>query len=449
MVHVLNLSAGWKNAISPVFSWLLIFCSGILANAQEPQLEPRVSRVQMRLSFSEDEVDVIEKGDVLTVIEDREDGYLIRTFSGRKGLVAKVNAVELAESMDIYSELIEAGNDEGRLYTLRAGAWWAANKNDEALADFDKAIELGYDAAHAFMSRGLFYASQGNQEKAIEDYSKAIEKDPKDNAPRINRAASYVMLGKHDLAIDDYSKTIENQPSNAVLYQQRAVAYKALGKTDEAIADFGKAIEAAGSKKPECIPAQMSRGYLYFQLNKHEEAIEDFAAVIQINPQAAVAYNNRGYNLFQLGKAVDALRDYDEAIKLEPKYGLAHQNRAWLLATTDNKKIRDSKAAIESATIACELSEYQDLSDMAALAAATAANEEFDKAIGLQERVIEKAAPAQKPFAEKILELYQNHQPFDPKVAEKLSADADKMAEQTQPSETPKLPPEPVKKRAL
>ncbi len=205
----------------------------------------------------------------------------------------------------------------------------------------------------------------------------------------------------------------------------------------------------AGKTKPESISAYMSRGYLYFQLNKHAEAVEDFGAVVQINPKAAVAFNNRGYNLFQLGKAVDALRDYDEAIKLEPKYGLAHQNRAWLLATTDNKNLRDTKAAIESATTACELSEYQDLSDMAALAAAFAANEEFDKAIGIQEKIGDKAPPAQKPFAEKVLALYQNKQPFDPKVAEKLAEEAAKSTDQASPSEVPKVMPEPPKKRAL
>jgi tetratricopeptide (TPR) repeat protein len=438
--------------LSPL-RWRVIFgvfaLSGI-SFAQEAKLEPRVANVQMRLNFGEDLVDVIEKGDVMTVLEERDDGFLIQTFSGRKGLVAKVNALPLNESVDIYTELIDANDKEGRLYTLRAGAWWAAGKREEAIADFDKAIELGYEVAHAFMSRGLFYASQGNHEKAIEDYSKAIEKDPKDNSPLINRAASNVLIGKHDLAIEDYSKVLESQPTNAILFQQRAVAFKAMGKLDEAIADFGKAIEVAGEKKMESISAYMSRGYLYFQLNKHTEAVEDFGAVVQINPQAAVAFNNRGYNLFQLGKAVDALRDYDEAIQLEPKYGLAHQNRAWLLATTDNKKLRDAKAAIESATTACELSEYQDLSDMAALAAALAANEEYDKAIGVQEKIVEKAPPAQKPFAQKILALYQDHQPFDPKVAEKLAAEAAASTDQTKPSEIPKVaPPEPPKKRSL
>jgi tetratricopeptide (TPR) repeat protein len=437
-----------KIAFASVFA--IIGTDFALCSAEDPGIarEPRVARVQMRLTFSEDLVDVIEKGDLLTVLEARDENFLIRSHSGRKGLVAKANAVSLAEAAEIYCELIESDPEEGRLYTLRGGALWAAGNADGALDDFDKAIELGYQEAHAYMSRGLFYAARGEQDKAIEDYTTAIVKDPKDVSPLINRAAAYILKGKVEDAIKDYDLAIEGRAKDAVLYQQRAVAFKALNKINEAIVDFTKAIEIAGPKTVAAIPPLMSRGFLHFQLGKHEEAIHDFGAVIEINPKATVAYNNRGYNMLQLGKTVEALGDYDKAIELEPKYGLAHQNRAWLLATADDKKIRDPKAAVESATKACELSEYQDVSDMAALAAASAANEEFEKAVGWQEKVIDKALPDQKPFAEKILELYVRKKPFDPKVANEFLNAANSSTKGSEPSESPE-PPANKPKRAL
>lgn len=438
----------WGSAIAIYFA--LVAFKADFCSAEEPSttMEPRVARVQMRLTFSEDLVDVIEKGDLLTVLEARDENFLIRSHSGRKGLVAKANAVSLAESTEIYSELIEAEPKVGRLYTLRGGALWAAGNADGALDDFNKAIELGYVEAHAYMSRGLFYAARGEHDKAIEDYTTAIEKDPKDVSPLINRAAAYILKGQVENAIKDYNLAIEGRTNDPILYQQRAVAFKALNKLDEAIIDFSKAIEIAGPTTVTAIPPLMSRGYLHFQLNKHEEAIQDFGAVIEINPKATVAFNNRGYNLFQLGKTVEALRDYDKAIELEPKYGLAHQNRAWLLATTDDEKVRDPKSAIEAATKACELSEYQDVSDMAALAAASAANDEFEKAVGWQEKVIDKATADQKPFAEKILELYVQKKPFDPKVANELLNAANSSAKEAKPSELPN-PPAMKPKRAL
>jgi len=405
--------------------------------------EPRVAKVQMRLNLNDEAIDVIEKGDLLTLVDERDDGFLIRTASGTKGLVAKVNAVSLADSTEIYSDLIAKNQKEGRLYTLRAGAWWAAGKSDEALADFDKAIELGYTAAHAYMSRGLFYAASKNYDKAIEDYARAIDKEPKDAAGLVNRAAAFLASNQLEKSEADYSKAISIQPKSPLLYQQRAVVRKAMAKVDEAIADFSQAIQLHGPETPQSITAWMSRGFLYFQLGKNEPAVEDFGHVIQLNSKATVAYNNRGYNLQQLGKSVDALADFDKSIELEPKYSLAHQNRAWLLATAENMSIRNAAAAVISATTACELNEYKDLSDMAALAAAHSANDEFDKAVGIQEKIVERAPPLQKKFAESILRLYINKKPFDTKYATTLQSEiAAEMAASpsASPTESPLAP---------
>ena len=59
-------------------------------------------------------VDIIAKGDLLAVVEDRGEDEVIVTHEGTRGAVDKVNAVELAESTDIYTDLIEEFPDEGR-----------------------------------------------------------------------------------------------------------------------------------------------------------------------------------------------------------------------------------------------------------------------------------------------------------------------------------------------
>jgi len=229
--------------------------------------EPMVARVELRLTVGEEEVDVIEKGDLVTVLEEREKTFLVRTFRGVKGGIEKVNLVTLAESVETYDEIINKDPKIGLMYTLRAGANWARGAKEKAMTDFDQAIAFGYDNANAFSSRALF---------------------------------------------------------------------------------------------------------------------------------------------------LTAIADYNKAIELTPDYVLAYQNRAWLLAVCKDEKLRDPKLAIESATKACELNQFNDLSDMAALAAAHAALKEFDKAIGIQEKIVERAPEPQKPLAKKILDLYRNEKPFDP-----------------------------------
>ncbi len=379
-----------------------------LTTLAAPPQEPVVARVEMKLTDGEKVTDVIEKGDLLTVIEEREDGYVILTHDGSRGAVDKVNAVRLAESTDIYSDLIERNPDEGRFLTLRASAWWALGKSEKAVEDFDQAIKLGYEEPHAYSSRGLFHASIGNFDNAIADYNKALELDPESIAPLINRAAVYMAQGEVEKAIGDYTAALKQKPGNASLLRQRAIALKADGKLDRAIEDFNAILK--GNEND--IDAISGRGYIYFQQGNHKAAVKDFSQVIELNPESAVAFNNRGYNQFQLGNAADALADYDKAIELAPQYGLALQNRAWLLATAKEDSLRDPAKAIESAKAACEVSDYSNLGDLSALAAAFAADGKFEEAIGWQEKVVENAPESYQEFAKKILQRYQDKKPF-------------------------------------
>ena len=182
-----------------------------------------------------------------------------------------------------------------------------------------------------------------------------------------------------------------------------------------------KDYDAILKKSPDDFSAIMGRGYVHFQRGQHEKAVEDFSRAIELNPKDPVALNNRGYNRFQLGKLVGALKDYDKAIELAPNYPLALQNRAWLLATADDEELRDPVEAVKSAKQACELSNYESVADLSALAAALAADGKFEEAVGWQEKVVELVAETYKDFAEKTLARYQDRKPFarDPDAANK------------------------------
>jgi tetratricopeptide (TPR) repeat protein len=383
---------------------------------------PVVARIEMRLATDEETIDVIAKGDLLTLVEEREDDYVIMTHDGTRGAVDKVNAVAIEESTEIYTELIEENPEEGRFYTLRASAWWALGKTEEAIADFDQAIKMGYKEAHAYTSRGLFHAEMGNHEKAIADYNQSLELDPKSVVPIINRAAVYMNMRDYEKAIADYSKVLEEKKESATILHQRAIAYKLMGKSQEAIDDFSTLIK----NNPEDRTAVMGRGYVYFQKGDFAKAIEDFGRAIELDGKDAVAWNNRGYNRAQLGQSADALQDYDRAIELAENYALAHQNRAWLLATCADASLRNPEQAVASATKAAKLNNHQGVSDLAALAAALAAKGEFAEAVGWQEKVVEMIDESFKPFAEKMLDRYQRERPFaiDPDAAN----EADKVA---------------------
>ncbi|MBX3422487.1 MAG: tetratricopeptide repeat protein [Pirellulaceae bacterium] len=374
--------------------------------------DPIVARIDMTLRLKDEIIDTIHKGDLLTVVAERANDYVIATLSGRKGAVAKDNAARLSESIPIYDELILQSPEEGRLYTLRASAHWAQGDPESALADFDKAIQLGYTESHAYASRGLFHSTMGQHDKAIEDFTLAIAKDPKDQVPRMNRASVYMVVGKYDLAVADYSAALETHSQNPVLFSQRAVAHKLLGKLELAVKDYDSAIDLVSND----ISAWMGRGFIKFQMGQHQAAIDDFTKVIELAPQSAVAFNNRGYNYQMLGNFARATADYQRAVELAPRFVLALVNRAWLLATCTESQLRDPVIAIELAKVVNDISQYKDVNDLTLLAACFASADDFETAIGWQEKVIQLANADQLPVAQKILELYQDKKPIDPQL---------------------------------
>ncbi len=404
--------------------------------------QPVVARVEMQFTSGEDVIDQIAKGDLLTVVEDRGDDYIIVTHEGTRGTLDKVNAVTLAESTDIYTELIKEYPDQGRFHTLRASAWWALGDNDRALKDFDEAIGKGYEQANAYSSRGLFHAEAGNAEQAIKDFDKALKLDPDDISPLINRAAVWMSTAKFDKAIADYTAALKSRPDDVRLLRQRAIARKAAGQLDAAIEDFDAILDL----DPANVAAIKGRGFVRFQKQDFAGAAADFSAALELEPNDPESLNNRGYNRNQAGRAADALADYDAAIGLAPQYALAHQNRAWLLATAEDESLRDPKEAVASAKRAAEINDYVDIGDLAALAAASAAAGKFDEAVGWQEKVVEIAGDRIKIFAQKNLDRYRRGRPFsnDPDAADAT----EKRSAETAAERTARLRNEAARKKA-
>jgi tetratricopeptide (TPR) repeat protein len=127
-------------------------------------------------------------------------------------------------------------------------------------------------------------------------------------------------------------------------------------------------------------------GNAWYDKGEYDKAIADYGEAIRLDPKFAMAYNNRGL-AWSAKQAYDqAIADYDKAIDLDPKLADAYNNRAWLWATCPDEKYRDGKKALESATRACELTDWKEASHLDTLAAAYAECGDFAHAIEYQEK---------------------------------------------------------------
>ena len=90
---------------------------------------------------------------------------------------------------------------------------------------------------------------------------------------------------------------------------------------------------------------------------------------------------------------------------------VSYNQLAWLLATCPEARYRDGRHAVELATKACELSEWQ-YNHVDTLAAAYAEAGDFEQAVRWQQMAIEMASDSGRDDYRSRLALYKSGKPY-------------------------------------
>jgi len=177
---------------------------------------------------------------------------------------------------------------------------------------------------------------------------------------------------------------------------------------DEAIKAFSMAIEII----PGDYQAYNSRGVVWALKGDFDKAIDDYNKALNIRPGYSEAYNNRGYARTQKGDLKAALDDYSQALEMNPLFVDAYNNKAWVLATTDDKQLRNGAEASMLAQKAVELD--PNVASLDTLAAAQAAAGNYEAAVETQQKVIQKLILANQtsevPIYVTHLNIYRSRQ---------------------------------------
>jgi len=124
-------------------------------------------------------------------------------------------------------------------------------------------------------------------------------------------------------------------------------------------------------------------------------------------------YFNRDY--------AKSIKDHMEALKREPNHAATFNYLAWVWCTAPEPGVRNGRRAIECATRACELTEWQSPGYVDTLAAAYAETGQWTEAIRWAEKAIEVASDddAREEYAGRV-ELFESRQPL--RITPKLPA---------------------------
>lgn len=227
-----------------------------------------------------------------------------------------------AETM--YTDIISKNPDAWQAYNNLGFIYSEKNRDNEALALFDKAIELRPDYAKAHFNRGVIHYRNDNYDKALSDFTDAATFDSLNPETFYKKALCHYNLNKPVEALADFTKTISLNPRHADAYNDRGWIRFEQFDYDSAMSDFDKAILYDSLFDM----AYNNRGWLRFTQKDYDGALSDFNKAIAINATVPLFFINRGWLKHTLQDFTGAIIDYNTAGDISPNYPKVYSNRS-------------------------------------------------------------------------------------------------------------------------
>ena len=266
------------------------------------------------------------------------------------------------------------------------------------------------DPAEAAKAKKLKELAKTKLNAAIEQFEKAVELDPSLLEARLNLGEVFLSLGEFDKAELHYLEILKlESPSvkdretiNNFSQAYFGLARVAVGrkKTDEAVRFLKQALAA----NPQNVPAlQMLAGQL-FTLGEFREAEKYLWPLLAVLPK-----QQRRNVAEQFGGQFEAAGKHKESIQ-------AWNFMAWVFATSPEPQILDPEAALVLAQRVVSMTKQQDPLTLDTLAAAQAANGQYDQAVRTAQEAIRLANSQGKlPLSNAVnrrLQFYQQGKPY-------------------------------------
>jgi tetratricopeptide (TPR) repeat protein len=261
---------------------------------------------------------------------------------------------------------------------------------DGALADFDAVLKLTSVSPLFYSDRGTAWLSKGRYDRALADFNLAIQHPALSRIAKFDRANLYcgrglalLAAGTIDKAIGDFGTAIRlSEGKLAAAYFRRGLAFLSRGNANErAIADFNRAIQL---DKIE-VAAINARGLAWLRLGMFENAAADFRRAIDKSPNSPFLRSTSSGLLYKHLVASDDWQS-DLTRQISPTDS-AYYNLAILLAAGPDD-VRDGAKAQAWAEKVCRLDKNRYYAFQEALAAAYAAQGDFENARKRQRQAI-------------------------------------------------------------
>lgn len=156
------------------------------------------------------------------------------------------------------------------------------------------------DTPDTLVQQAHHLLEQGQPEAALPLLENVLASQPQHAAARFNRGELLRGQGKLAPALVDLDVAVANAPGNARYLGTRCVVRVQAGQAEAGLADCQQALAQPGN----AANALVSRGQAWLLLQWDADALADFEAALQANPQHMRALYGKGLALARLGESL-------------------------------------------------------------------------------------------------------------------------------------------------
>lgn len=232
--------------------------------------------------------------------------------------VAQKGKGNFASAVGDFSRALDLSPDDPDALLERGKAHALNGQVDQALADMTAAIAADESFLEArFVRAGLLYDQLRNAEAAA-DLDRVLEAMPNDARVLFARAEVHLDMGEIEPGLRALDAALVQEPTLVPALIRRARVRAWQGADDAAVADFDRAVSLADETK--ITEALGERGVYRASIGALQSAIDDFSAVLAIDPDSVQALLDRGSVLTEADRTTESLADLQRAAALAPDY---------------------------------------------------------------------------------------------------------------------------------
>lgn len=208
-------------------------------------------------------------------------------------------------------------------------------------------------------------------------YEGRIRAEPDVAALHDDVALLYLDEGRVSNAVDHFRKALAMKPASAAAHYNLATALTMAGSLDEAVRSYEKALEL----RPDYALAHNNLGAILLQSGQLAEALPHLREAARLDPHNADALDNLGRLDWLRGDFVAARQHFEQATAERPDWPMAMADLVWMLVASPEPSAPEPRRALAIAQRAVALTDRQNIPALDALAAAWAANADYNRAV--------------------------------------------------------------------